>query len=150
MRHAPVSLPAGNPSLSFTVLDKARLAAEILASYAKVRWLLMRHRLPCVVERLRQKSDAASLDGGESEIVNGGGWRYALAVIKTLRLLPTDSRCLVRSLVLLSILARRGVTTTLVIGVLSEPDFAAHAWVEHRGAPLLKPGPTAEGRLLEI
>ncbi len=67
----------------------------------------------------------------------------------TVRLLPTDSRCLVRSLVLTRLLGRRGVPSSLVIGVMSEPQFAAHAWVEHGGAPLLSPG-TGFQRLVEV
>jgi hypothetical protein len=51
--------------------------------------------------------------------------------------LPTDSRCLVRSLVYLSLLSRRGIEGTLVIGARTEPEFAAHAWVEVEGEPML-------------
>ena len=146
----PTSLPAGDPTVGFTWLDKARLALEILVTYARVRWLLLTHRLPRTTELLRERRIDAPWNFGEGELDAGGGWRYALAVIKVLRLVPLDSRCLVRSLVLLSVLARRGAETTLVIGVLAEPEFAAHAWIEHRGVPLLKAGPTASGRLLEL
>lgn len=78
------------------------------------------------------------------------GLRLGRAVSRTLRLLPTDSRCLVRSLVLTGLLARRGLSSTLVIGVRPEPEFAAHAWVEHAGEPLLQTGEGRYGRLAEI
>ncbi len=52
---------------------------------------------------------------------------------KTLRPLPFDSRCLARSLVLVSVLSRRGIDSVLVIGVAVEPKFTAHAWVESGG-----------------
>jgi hypothetical protein len=128
-------------------LEKARLAAEILLTYARARWLLRRGGLPGAVESLRQgpspRGDGGALD--ESAI-----WRYAHAVAKVLRPLPTDSRCLVRSLVLLAVLARRRTQTVLVLGVQAEPRFAAHCWVEHRGVPVLAPGPAGQGRLLEL
>jgi hypothetical protein len=66
--------------------------------------------------------------------------RLGRAVVKTLRLLPTDSRCLIRSLVLSRILTRRSIPHTLVIGVRKEPEFIAHAWVEHEGFPVLPAG----------
>ena len=53
--------------------------------------------------------------------------------------MPFDSRCLVRSLVLTSMLDRRGIRSRLVIGVSVEPSFSAHAWVECDGRPLLPP-----------
>jgi hypothetical protein len=66
--------------------------------------------------------------------------RLGRAVGKTLRLLPTDSRCLIRSLVLTRLLARRAIPNTIVIGVRKAPDFQAHAWVEHEGRPILPAG----------
>ncbi len=111
---------------------------------------MYRHSLPETVGLLREEARKDMVDGGEAELEAGGGWRYAMAVVKVLRLLPTDSRCLVRSLVLTTVLARRGADTTLVIGVTAAPEFSAHAWVEHRGEALLEPGPTGDGRLLEL
>jgi hypothetical protein len=80
--------------------------------------------------------------------------RLGKAVARTLMLLPTDSRCLIRSLVLLRLLARRNIEATLVIGVRGERHndelFAAHAWIEHRGITLLGAGGGHFARLLEI
>ena len=118
---APVSLPSGDPTMEFTRFHKIRLAIEILSVYARVRWLMARRELPDVVQTLRASADSRWVVGGERELQAGGGWRYALSVVKTLRLLPADSRCLMRSLVLLSVLARRGARTTLVIGVRADP-----------------------------
>ncbi|MDQ3569707.1 MAG: lasso peptide biosynthesis B2 protein [Actinomycetota bacterium] len=91
--------------------------------------------------------DVALLD---LESAHLSGLRLGRAVSRTLRLLPTDSRCLVRSLVLTALLARRGLSSLLVIGVRSDPEFAAHAWVEHAGRPLLPPGEETFQRLLEL
>jgi hypothetical protein len=63
--------------------------------------------------------------------------------MRILELLPTDSRCLIRSLVLMSLLEHRDTPCELVIGVQAEPVFAAHAWVECDGEALL---PTGDGR----
>jgi hypothetical protein len=51
---------------------------------------------------------------------------------------------------LTSLLARRGIGSTLVIGVTSEPEFLAHAWIECSGVPMLDPGSEPYSRLLEI
>ena len=65
------------------------------------------------------------------------GIRLGRSVRLTLDPLPFDSRCLMRSLVLLRMLARRGVSCRLVIGVRPGNVFEAHAWIEHAGLPLL-------------
>jgi hypothetical protein len=72
------------------------------------------------------------------------------AVFRTLRVLPTDSRCLVQSLVLSRMLSARGIPSTLVIGAHSRPEFTAHAWVEHQGRPVLPPRGYQDSRLVEL
>jgi hypothetical protein len=47
------------------------------------------------------------------------------------------------------VLGRRGIASTLVIGVGVEPAFGAHAWVESGGLPLLEPLDDAN-RLVEL
>ena len=74
----------------------------------------------------------------------------ARAASVTLARLPNDSRCMLRSLILVELLARRGVTATFVIGTSAVADFRAHAWVEVCGEALLPPGSFAEGRLAEL
>ena len=47
------------------------------------------------------------------------------------------SNCLTRSLLLVWLLRRRGVSTDLRIGVrLSQGNLEAHAWVEHEGSAI--------------
>ena len=74
----------------------------------------------------------------------------ANGVARTLALLPTDARCMDRSLVLIDLLARRGIPATLVIGARRAPGFRAHAWVELAGQPLLSPGDYGGSRLAEL
>src|SRR5205085_8891121 len=72
------------------------------------------------------------------------------AVARTLSLIPGDTRCMSRSLVLTRLLARRGIPAKLVIGARAAPDFLAHAWVECDGQPVLSPGDGSFGRLVEL
>ena len=74
--------------------------------------------------------------------------RLGFVVAKVLGPLPFDSRCLMRSLVLTAMLARRGIPSAVVIGVEPEPEFAAHAWVEADGVAVLPPG--RYGRVVEV
>jgi hypothetical protein len=116
--------------LSWTT--KALLVAEIVTAYVRVRWLVWRRDLPSAVAALRG-SGQLTTDLRRQAI----GARLGQAVDRTLSVVPFDSRCLVRSLVLVSMLARRGIASTLVIGVGVDPKFSAHAWVESGGRPLL-------------
>ena len=133
---------------------KLQLAVEVYVAYGHVRWWLWRHEVREVVRRLRAwgPADAGLECLGEDDVRQAypGGLRLGRAVMRSLRLLPTDSRCLMRSLVLTGLLARRGIGSSLIIGVQSEPEFAAHAWVELGGQPLLPPGDTSLGRLTEL
>ena len=43
------------------------------------------------------------------------------------------------SLVLLDLLSRRGIASTVVLGVEVGSSFSAHAWVESGGRALLEP-----------
>jgi siroheme synthase len=127
---------------------KAALVGEIVAQYARARWLLSHHELPRAVELLRSGARRGANRPETHDTAQAA--LCASAVERVLRLLPADSRCLVRSLVLIALLERRGIEALVVIGVLAEPSFAAHAWVEHRGAPLLRPGAAGRGRLVEL
>ena len=123
---------------------KLRLAAEILLIYVQARWAMGKEELEPLVARLRaSKFEPVPLSQADRI-------HLAATVMHLLGVLPTDSRCLVRSLVLLSLLQRRGLTSTLVIGVRSEPDFAAHAWIEYGAEALLPTGGGEFARLTEI
>jgi Transglutaminase-like superfamily len=142
-------IAADGPDLSWP--QKVGLAAEILLVYPRVRWLLWRRDLPTAVAEVRRRTSKESSPAQPPS--PGFYWRcrrFGRAVNRTLSLLPTDSRCLARSLVLVSMLARRGIASRLVIGTRQGPDFAAHAWVELRGAPLLDPGGPEYQQLTEI
>jgi transglutaminase superfamily protein len=133
----------------FGLRAKLALGAEILSAYVRVRMLLYRHDLQTAVGLLRRDGPESpeSPDDRRGQAI---GVRLGKAVERTLRLVPFDSRCLVRSLVLTGMLARRGIESRVVIGVTVDPTFSAHAWVESDGIALLPPLEAYDGRLIEI
>jgi hypothetical protein len=110
---------------------------------------MRRHPLPEAVDRLRSPRPRR----GELPLTNGRvhGRRLGAIVTRTLGLLPVRSTCLVRSLVMLRMLAARGLNGELVIAAAPSETkpLDAHAWVELDGRPLLPPEP-AFGRLLTL
>ncbi len=138
------------PTTGLPVGAKARLALEIVLAYVRVRWTLWRRDLPQTLRALRAvggRDRAVPLADGPRD-----GVRLGAAVVRTLESLPTDSRCLMRSLVLVRLLARRGSAGSLVIAVRpdAELELAAHAWVELDGRPLLTPAGADHGRLVTL
>jgi hypothetical protein len=147
--------------------ERARLAGEIAAAYVRARRELRRAPIAAAVAALRGGGPPArgvrppartepspthtesppALTGRDAVVE---AQRLGRAVILTLRLLPGDTRCLARSLVLTALLARRGVEAKLVIGTRPAPDFRAHAWVECAGQAVLPPGDGSYGRLVEL
>jgi hypothetical protein len=141
-----------NSAEAFRPLPTARklgLVVEILTTYGRIRLWLWRRELPAILDAIRAEgAPAVRPPGDRGAFVNG--LRLGRAVGRVLSPLPTDSRCLVRSLVLTSLLSRRGIESSLVIGVRPKPDFGAHAWVEHEGMPLLRDEEHVYRRLVEF
>ena len=135
--------PASHPQIAIASTPlgaraKLGLIAEILAAYVPAWRLLRTNDLVAMVTAARAVPSApVELPAsGERELA----FRLGGAVMRTLAMLPTDSRCLIRSLVLSRLLARRGISSTLVIGVRRDPAFLAHAWVERDAEPVLPAG----------
>lgn len=147
-----IDLPATIDEARRPVRGRRRLglALEILTAYARVRWLLLSKELPQVVAKLRSLDGARRGWTGDPELARVIGERLGSAVIHTLSVLPSDNRCLVRSLVLTRLLARRGIDSSFVIGVDSLSEFSAHAWVERNGAALLPTEGYVSRRLVEL
>ena len=125
------------------------LGGEVLLTYGLVRWLLWRRDLPAAVAAIRAGDPGRppQVDGVASVKL---GARLARVTSRCLAPLPTDTRCLAKSLVLMALLARRGIASALVIGVRPGSDFGAHAWVEREGMPLLPSGGDTYSRLLAL
>jgi hypothetical protein len=128
-------------------LERARLVGEIVAAYVQARRELRRAPIDAVLAALRSESPPPALQTAATlQEARSLGW----IVVRTLKLIPGDTRCLARSLVLTRLLARRGIPSKLVIGAQPAPDFRAHAWVECDGEPVLSPGDEGLGRLVEL
>jgi hypothetical protein len=140
---ASTALPSAVHRLSLA--GRARLATEIVIAYLRAQRELRRAPITAVVERLRSAQVPAPSAPALEEAL-----RLGRAVSRTLALLPGDTRCLRRSLVLLQLLTRRGISARLVIAARTDPDFLAHAWVEHDGVPVLVPASASFGRLVEL
>jgi hypothetical protein len=153
--------PAGStsePLRHLGPLGKLTLAVEIVATYAQARWWLRRPDITETTNLARQgatqddhaagrRPDATARPSREEALL---GLRLGDVIQRVFRLLPGDTRCLTRSVVLMRMLARRRVETTLIIGVRAAPSFGAHAWIEHQGRPLLEPIELDGQRLVEL
>ena len=129
----------GRPSLA----ARARLGLEVALGYTRARRAVRAGPLPAALASIRDR-------GGATPAVAADPERLARATTRVLRKLPTDTRCLMQSLTLTGLLARRGYASTLVIGVQAGEAFGAHAWVEMDGRPLLPPGGDTFQRLVEL
>ena len=132
------------------LLERLTVVIEVLATYCRVRWTFSRRGLADAVRILRSEPIDSPPRRPDDEDAFVPVERLAYIVQSVLRLLPTDSRCLMRSLVLTRVLARRGLSSSLHIGVATDPQFAAHAWVEYGGRPVLPNYAGAFSRLHEL
>jgi hypothetical protein len=118
-------------------VEKARLGAEIVVTHVRVRRRIAAMPLPELLAQLRRGVADRGVPAGQAAAEHVTAVRLARAVMAVLRRLPGDTRCLTQSLVLTALLARRGIGSTLRIAVAPGETFAAHAWVEHGGVPVL-------------
>ena len=129
-------------------MHRARLVCEIVAAYLQARRELRRVPIESVLAALRAESPPPQTATAPAQLEEAR--RLGWVVARTLKLMPGDTRCLARSLVLTRLLAQRGIPSKLVIGAQAAPDFLAHAWVECDGQPVLSPGNESLGRLVEL
>lgn len=134
----------------------APVAVEALVAYARARRRIAQaHDVRALVAATRKASGYAratpttTLESTPIPRIPEAR-RLGHAVALTLSILPMGARCLVRSLVLIDLLARRDIDATLVLGARSDGGFRAHAWVELGGQPLLSPADYASSRLVEL
>jgi len=120
---------------------KLRLRAEIAWTTVRVRRLLHRNDLSATLGRCRPAAARSEPAPSRDEVV-----RVARAVRRTLGALPGDSRGPIASLVLIAVLARRGVAASLVVG-RPRNGVGAHAWVEVDGLPAL---PAARDKFAQL
>lgn len=77
------------------------------------------------LEALRQRREPSQL----GEAMQAKAYECVHAFLMTRRLVPTQNRCLQRSIALIEFLSWHGIFPTLVIGVRMQP-FGAHAWAQ--------------------
>lgn len=151
------------PLRTFSGPGKLMLAVEIATTYLQARWWLQRMEITETVAlaRLAGSHGVATVAGktrsdyevpgpDHSRAAAQLGIRLGIVIQRIFRLLPGDTRCLTRSVVLMRMLARRQIDTTLIIGVRAAPTFGAHAWIEHDGRPLLEPIEADGQRMVEL
>jgi hypothetical protein len=126
-------------------VERLGLVAEVLVTYVVVRRQVRRQDLPRAVAALRQERRPSYV-----AIVAREPQALAVAAERVVARIPGDSRCLMRSLVVLAMLARRGVDARLILAARPTPEFAAHAWVERDGDPLLPTRGFGDARLAEL
>ena len=126
---------------------RVALGVEVLRVYLRVRRAVRRGDIRTAVSILRAPAELEPCGGPTAQ---AAGVRLGRAVTLVLTPLPADSRCLMTSLVLCGLLARRGVPSSVVIGVRSRDRFGAHAWVELDGRPLLPANDAEFERLVAL
>jgi len=136
------------PARRLSLSERWRLAGEIILAYLRVRRELRRSPIAAALAGLRPDPPGAREAAGAVPLSEAR--RLGRAVARTLTLIPGDTRCLTRSLVLTRLLARRGIPAKLVIGARATPRFSAHAWVECDGEAVLPRGDGSFGRLVEL
>lgn len=133
LRPAPLPEPG-----TLRPIDRARVFAEIMAAYLPLLRRVRTNDLRAMVAEARApQRRRGTVPPAEHHAT---ARRLGSMVTQSLAVLPTDKRCLIRSLVTLRMLEHRSIEARLVIGVATEQGFTAHAWVEHDGAPVLPRG----------
>jgi len=144
---------AAEPHAVLPIHLRICLILEILLIYAVTLVRMRRHDLRGMVARGRngrgvtaRQEDGHQASASHTRVARRLGW----AVNRTLSVLPTDSRCLVQSLVLTRLLTARAIPSRVVIGARSDGPFMAHAWVECGSVAVLPARGYENARLVEI
>ena len=117
---------------------RARVLAEVLTAYIPLLKHLRSNELVSMVDGARAAGRAHMITRPRDP--RRDAVRLGSIVGQVLKVLPTDGRCLMQSLVLTRLLAARDIESRIVIGVSVDDGFAAHAWVEYEGRPVLPAG----------
>lgn len=133
-----------------SALVKLGLVCEVLVTYVAARRAMSTQDVRRAVAAGRAGLDPSTSVSTPERDAWLTAIRLSRIVDRTLRVLPTDSRCLVQALVLSRLLSRRGIVTRLVIGAHTRGDFEAHAWVEYAGIPVQSPAGFEGSRLLDL
>jgi len=125
------------PAGELRVTDRLRIAIEVLANYVPLWRAVRTDDLAGMAATARAGVRAIPTPPDRHAETAA---RIGEMVQRVMRLLPTDKRCLITSLVTLRVLSNRTIEGKLVIGVRTGETFSAHAWVEHDAHPILPSG----------
>ena len=117
---------------------RALVLLEVLVAYAPLLRHMRSNELISMVDSARAVGRAHRIPRPRDP--RRDAVRLGSIVQQVLKVLPTDGRCLIQSLVLTRMLAARDIDSRVVIGVSMADGFAAHAWVEYQGRPVLPAG----------
>jgi hypothetical protein len=140
------------------LFPRVALGLEVGATALRCRWELRRGGIRRAISFARRGEVAPRGHGArpndspdEAQVANdiAAGRRLSAINASVLGHLPGDSRCLIRSLVLLRLLCARGVAAKLVLAVRRESE-EAHAWVEVAGIAVSAPAGTEFVRMSEF
>lgn len=141
---------AAEPRALLPARLRLALIFEILSVYAVTLVRMRRQNVRAIAAHGRGGRDlmldAAPASAEHARVARRLGW----AVTRTLTVLPTDSRCLVQSLVLQRLLVARSIPSRVVIGARSDGPFMAHAWVECNSVAVLPARGYENSRLVEL
>jgi hypothetical protein len=139
---------AAEPRVLLPARLRLALILEILTVYAVTLVRMRAQNIRELTARGRQTEplDDSRASEERAHLAKRLGW----AVTRTLTILPTDSRCLVQSLVLQQLLVARSIPSHVVIGARSDGPFMAHAWVECNSVPVLPVRGYENSRLVEL
>src|SRR6476469_2570011 len=101
-------------SARLTWPDRLAVGLEIVTTYGKARWWLMRHEFPEAVSAARRVGQRPAV---ETPDPTASAIRLGRTFDRTLSAIPFDGKCLIRSLVLTHMLSRRGIESRFVLGV---------------------------------
>jgi hypothetical protein len=117
--------------------DRIRVGLEVITNYPAMWRAVRTNDLAHMVATARTTSHRVVTPPEQhAEMAE----RVGGIVQSAMKVLPTDKRCLVTSLLTLRVLANRSIPGRLVIGVHGGEEFKAHAWVEHESRAVLPRG----------
>ena len=121
-----------------TVWQRGALVVHIWGTTASMQWRVARTPLPLLVHRLEVRGESSK--GWLSAAGGLGPVRLGRAIDRWGRFGPWQPRCIVKALVLHTLLCEQGVAACVVVGLPSKArDHRAHAWVECKGADVGPP-----------
>lgn len=109
----------------------ASVVLDVFVTVAKMRRQLKKQRLKSILQVLDEYRHTRTSPVSISEAETRRRIADAANAFNRIRpYVPIETRCLIDSLAMVRFLAKRGLHSSLVMGVACDP-FSAHAWAQH-------------------